>query len=114
MLNLPSRLALEALQLAFQRVGRQRISQRHLQPLDARRLDDKIIAPARIADTTLSMPPWAVCTITGMVRSALRVRQHAHAVETGITRSRTMASMRAPRDQPEVAGGVAAVDDGRR
>ena len=34
-------------------------------------LTTKSVAPARIAETTLSMPPWAVCTMTGMVRPRL-------------------------------------------
>ena len=34
----------------------------------------KSTAPARIADTTVSMPPCAVCTITGIVRPASRMR----------------------------------------
>ncbi len=33
-------------------------------------LTTKSMAPARIADTTLSMPPWAVCTITGTLMEA--------------------------------------------
>ena len=36
-------------------------------------LTTKSVAPARMTDTTLSMPPWAVCTITGMVRPASRI-----------------------------------------
>src|SRR5581483_3798239 len=31
-------------------------------------LTTKSAAPARMAETTLSMPPWAVCTITGAAR----------------------------------------------
>ncbi len=34
----------------------------------------KSAAPARIADTTVSMPPCAVCTITGVERPASRMR----------------------------------------
>ena len=47
-------------------------------------LTTKSVAPARIADTTLSMPPCAVCTITGMLQSGLaHAGQHAEAVEVG-------------------------------
>ena len=47
-------------------------------------LTTKSTAPARIADTTLSMPPWAVCTITGTVDAGLaHPRQHAETVEIG-------------------------------
>ena len=42
------------------------------------------MAPARIADTTLSMPPCAVCTITGtLIASLAQPRQHAEPVEVG-------------------------------
>ena len=45
-------------------------------------LTTKSIAPARIADTTLSMPPCAVCTITGtLIRGLAQPRQHAEPVE---------------------------------
>ena len=47
-------------------------------------LTTKSAAPARIAETTLSMPPCAVCTITGHVEAGLaHARQHAEAVEVG-------------------------------
>ncbi len=45
-------------------------------------LTTKSTAPARIAETTLSMPPCAVCTITGTVMAACRKRaKHAETVE---------------------------------
>ena len=37
-------------------------------------LTTKSAAPARIAETTLSIPPCAVCTITGTLRPASRMR----------------------------------------
>ena len=47
-------------------------------------LTTKSVAPARITDTTLSMPPWAVCTITGNVEAGVaHARQDAEAVEVG-------------------------------
>ena len=47
-------------------------------------LTTKSVAPARIADTTLSMPPCAVCTITGMVSAGVAdAGEHAEAVEIG-------------------------------
>ena len=47
-------------------------------------LTTKSVAPARIAETTLSMPPCAVCTITGIVEAGLaHAGQHAEAVEIG-------------------------------
>ncbi len=57
-------------------------------------LTTKSWAPARIADTTLSMPPWAVCTITGMLRPASRILASTPMPSRpGITRSSTTASM---------------------
>ena len=45
-------------------------------------LTTKSNAPLRIAETTVSMPPCAVCTMTGMRDAALAHRlQHADAVE---------------------------------
>ncbi len=45
-------------------------------------LTTKSTAPARIAETTLSMPPCAVCTITGTVIGVLpQTRQDAETVE---------------------------------
>ena len=47
-------------------------------------LTTKSKAPARIARTTVSMPPCAVCTITGMVMFALpQLLEHAAAVQAG-------------------------------
>ena len=47
-------------------------------------LTTKSTAPARIAEMTLSMPPCAVCTITGTAEPASRRRaKHAEAVELG-------------------------------
>ena len=55
-------------------------------------LTTKSKAPARIADTTVSMPPCAVCTMTGSVDAALAHRlQHADAVDArASTRSSTI------------------------
>ncbi len=74
-------------------------------------LTTKSVAPARITDTTLSMPPWAVCTITGMSRPASRMRASTpRPSRSGITRSSTTQSMRcAPAEQRH--GGIAAVGD---
>ena len=45
-------------------------------------LTTKSMAPARMADTTLSMPPCAVCTITGTLIEAWRSRaKHTEPVE---------------------------------
>ena len=47
-------------------------------------LTTKSTAPARIAPTTVSMPPWAVWTMTGSCRLHLaQPREHRHAVEVG-------------------------------
>ena len=57
-------------------------------------LTTKSVAPARIADTTLSMPPCAVCTITGVVSPASRMRPSTpRPSRSGITRSSTTASI---------------------
>jgi hypothetical protein len=57
-------------------------------------LTTKSWAPARIADTTLSMPPWAVWTMTGMLRPASRIfASTPMPSRPGITRSSTTASM---------------------
>ena len=57
-------------------------------------LTTKSWAPARIADTTLSMPPWAVCTMTGMLRPASRIfASTPMPSRPGITRSSTTASI---------------------
>ncbi len=57
-------------------------------------LTTKSVAPARITDTTLSMPPWAVCTMTGMSRPASRMRAKTpRPSRSGITRSSTTQSM---------------------
>ena len=45
-------------------------------------LTTKSVAPARMAVTTLSIPPWAVWTITGVPRPNLpHFREHAKSVE---------------------------------
>ena len=57
-------------------------------------LTTKSVAPARITDTTLSMPPWAVCTITGMSIPRSRMRSSTpRPSRSGITRSSTTQSM---------------------
>ena len=57
----------------------------------------KSTAPARIADTTLSMPPCAVCTITGTSMPASRIRASTpRPSRSGITRSSTTQSKRSP------------------
>jgi FixJ family two-component response regulator len=56
-------------------------------------LTTKSCAPARIADTTLSMPPCAVCTITGTVMPASRILASTPMPSRpGMTRSSTTAS----------------------
>ena len=58
-------------------------------------LTTKSTAPARIAETTLSMPPCAVCTITGTVMAFWRKRARTpRPSRSGITRSRITQSMR--------------------
>src|SRR5262249_50676049 len=60
-------------------------------------LTTKSAAPARMAPTTLSMPPCAVCTMTGMASEASRILASTPSPSrSGITRSSTTASMRAP------------------
>ena len=57
-------------------------------------LTTKSVAPARMAVTTLSMPPCAVCTITGMARPSSRILASTPSPSrSGITRSSTTASM---------------------
>ncbi len=57
-------------------------------------LTTKSWAPARIADTTLSMPPWAVCTMTGRVNPASRIFASTPIPSRpGITRSSTRQSI---------------------
>ena len=64
-------------------------------------LTTKSMAPARIADTTLSMPPCAVCTITGTLIEAWRRRASTPSPSRfGITRSRITQSIRAPSAPP--------------
>ena len=60
-------------------------------------LTTKSTAPARIAETTLSMPPCAVCTITGTVIAFCRKRAKTpRPSRSGITRSRITQSIEAP------------------
>ncbi len=59
-------------------------------------LTTKSTAPARIAETTLSMPPCAVCTITGTLMAAWRSRASTPSPSRfGMTRSRITQSIRA-------------------
>ncbi len=84
----------DALQFAFQRRRVEGVAQGDLQPLEADRLDDEVWAPARIADTTLSMPPCAVCTMTGTFKPASRIfARTPRPSRPGITRSSTTASI---------------------
>ena len=74
-------------------------------------LTTKSVAPARMAETTLSMPPWAVCTITGVSRPAWRIRAITpRPSRSGITRSSTTQStwVAVVADQERKAG-IAAV-----
>ena len=60
-------------------------------------LTTKSTAPARIAETTLSMPPCAVCTITGTLIADWRIfASTPMPSRLGITRSRITQSIRAP------------------
>ena len=60
-------------------------------------LTTKSTAPARIAETTLSMPPCAVCTITGTLIADWRIfASTPMPSRLGITRSRMTQSIRAP------------------
>ena len=60
-------------------------------------LTTKSTAPARIAETTLSMPPCAVCTITGKLIADWRIfASTPMPSRLGITRSRITQSIRAP------------------
>ena len=66
-------------------------------------LTTKSTAPARIALTTVSMPPWAVWTITGSARSASRSRAStAMPSSSGITRSRMTRETASPAGRGEV------------
>ena len=78
-------------------------------------LTTKSTAPARIAETTLSMPPCAVCTITGMRDAASRMRASTpRPSRSGITRSSTTQSMpRAVRPVSSRDCRVAALGDER-
>ena len=61
-------------------------------------LTTKSKAPARMAVTTVSMPPCAVCTITGMSKPRSRmVRSTAFPSMPGMTRSRITADASRPR-----------------
>lgn len=54
----------------------------------------KSVAPARIAETTLSRPPCAVCTMTGIARPASRMRASTpRPSRSGITMSRMTQSI---------------------
>ena len=60
-------------------------------------LTTKSTAPARIAETTLSMPPCAVCTMTGTLIAAWRILASTpRPSRFGITRSRMTQSILAP------------------
>ena len=60
-------------------------------------LTTKSMAPARMAETTLSMPPCAVCTITGTLIPAWRnLASTPRPSRFGMTRSRITQSIRAP------------------
>src|SRR5262249_49217040 len=60
-------------------------------------LTTKSWAPARIAETTLSMPPCAVCTMTGRFNPASRIFASTPIPSRpGITRSSTRQSMFRP------------------
>ncbi len=78
-------------------------------------LTTKSAAPARIALTTLSIPPCAVCTMTGMLRPASRIRASTPMPSrSGMTRSRMTASMVAPSGlQSSCSRGLAAFGDHR-
>ena len=78
-------------------------------------LTTKSWAPARIADTTLSMPPWAVCTMTGTARPASRILASTPMPSRpGITRSSTRASIAGASGAVSMRDrGVAAIDHDR-
>ncbi len=62
-------------------------------------LTTKSTAPARIAETTLSMPPCAVCTMTGTLIADWRnLASTPSPSRFGMTRSRITQSIRAPPD----------------
>jgi hypothetical protein len=59
-------------------------------------LTTKSNAPSRIADTTVSMPPLAVCTMTGIEMPRRRIASSTPMPSRpGITRSRMMAEIEA-------------------
>ena len=75
-------------------------------------LTTKSVAPARMTDTTLSMPPWAVCTMTGMSRPASRMRASTpRPSRSGITRSSTTQSIARVRPGEQADRRVAALGD---
>ncbi len=60
-------------------------------------LTTKSVAPARITETTVSMPPWAVCTMTGSAIPASRRRASTpRPSRSGMTRSSTTTSTVGP------------------
>ena len=61
-------------------------------------LTTKSKAPARIAETTVSMPPCAVCTITGNAIARWRIASSTPSPSMpGMARSRMIAAMSRPR-----------------
>ena len=61
-------------------------------------LTTKSKAPARIAETTVSMPPCAVCTITGSAIARWRIASRTPSPSMpGMERSRMIAAMSPPR-----------------
>ena len=108
-------LALEALQFAGQRVGSERISQRHLQPLGARRLDDKIgCAGAHRGDDVVDAAMRRLDDHGNGDVGFSHARQHAKPVEIRHDKVEddSVDAFGLGTNQ-QFAGGVAALDDGR-
>ena len=108
-------LALEALQFAGQRVGSQRISQRHLQPLGARRFDDKIAcARAHGGDDIVDAAMRRLDDYGNGDVGVPHARQHAKPVEIRHDKVEddSVKAFGIGTNQ-QFAGRVAALDDGR-
>ena len=108
-------LALEALQFAGQRVGRERVSQRHLQPLGARRLDHEIgRAGAHRRDDVVDAAMRRLDDHGNGHVGLSHARQHAKPVEIRHDQVEhdSVDAFGLGTDQ-QFAGGVAALDDGR-
>ena len=82
--------------LALERAELQRVLDRDLEALGRDRLDDEVDRAGAHRVTTVSMPPWAVWTMTGMPRPLAELGEHAMPSSSGMTRSRMTSETRSP------------------